>query len=378
MRRFNVVDCGRRYGKTTMGKNRLIKPMLSGDPVGWFAPTYKYLGDVWREFVKLLAPVTVSANASDHRIEIVTGGVIEFWTLDNPDAGRSRKYKRVVIDEAAKVKNLEVAWNESIRPTLADMQGDADFYSTPRGKNFFWRLFCLAQDPAETEWASWQRPTSGNPHIPASEIEAARRQLPERVFRQEFLAEFIEDSGGVFRKVREAVDTGRKQPTPPSDHSRYMIGVDLARVSDFTVIDVLDSEGRQVYHERFNQISWERQVGAIKAVADRYRGPVGVDATGVGDAVYDRLRSMGVNVHPFVLTNQSKENLIDRLAMGIEQGKIRLMDVDVQTNELMAYEYELTAAGNVRMNAPEGMHDDCVIALALAYQGTARRQAKFS
>lgn len=368
-RRFNVVNCGRRWGKTVLGENRLLYPLAHSCPVGWFAPSYKYLWEVWDWFVSTLRPVIVTASKTEQRIKIYGGGIIDFWSLqDNPDAGRSRKYWRVVVDEAAKVKNLEDAWNKAIRPTLADMRGSADFLSTPKGHDFFWRAHTWGQDPNEHEWASWTVPTISNPYISPEEIEAARKQLPERVFRQEFLAEFIEDAGGVFRNVNDAVDRGRGGNEQPAQGRSYTMGVDLARVEDFTVLCVMDDAGRQVYHERFNQISWERQIASIKAVADRYRATVYLDSTGVGDPIWERLRGT-VDVVPYQFTNASKERLIDHLAMQIEQGRVRLMDVPEQTNELLAYQYELTPSRNVRMNAPEGMHDDCVIGLALATWG---------
>jgi hypothetical protein len=370
MRRFNVLSCGRRFGKTKLGICRLVPPALEGYPVGWFAPSYKYLHEVWDEFVTRLAPVTARVSKQEQRISLTTGGVVEFWSLkDNPDAGRSRRYKRVAVDEAAKVANLEKAYHEAIRPTLADFRGEADFYSTPKGHDFFWRAFEWGQSPDHAEWISFQLPTSANPYIPPDEIEAARRDLPERIFEQEFLATFLDDGGGVFRGVRESIDAGRKINEPPKDGMNYSAGVDLARIEDFTVIDVVDATGKQVHHERFNRISWERQVAAIAATAKRFKCPVHLDSTGIGDPIHEDIRKAGVSVRPYLFTNASKESLIDNLAIRIERGQARLMDLPTQTAELLAYQYELTPSRNVRMNAPEGMHDDCVIGLALAYWG---------
>jgi hypothetical protein len=143
--------------------------------------------------------VIARTNQQDRRIELITGGLVEFWSLTDPDAGRSRRYMRIAIDEAAKVPNLAKAWNESIRPTLTDFEGDADFYSTPRGMDDFKRLYDRGEDPLEPEWACWQMPTATNPFIAPAEIEELRKQLPERVYEQEILARFLESSGGVHR-----------------------------------------------------------------------------------------------------------------------------------------------------------------------------------
>jgi hypothetical protein len=368
-RRFNVVCCGRRFGKTVLGGNIAIPAALEGHPVGWFAPTYKYLTEVWSDFLRILRPVIARSNGQERRIELITGGVVEFWSLEDPDSGRSRKYRRVIIDEAAKVKNLEACWNEAIRPTLTDLRGEADFLSTPKGHDYFWKAYTWGESADHPDWACWKMPTRSNPYIEPDEVDAAREQLPERVYSQEYLADFIEDSGGVFRKVNDAIDFGRRVAEPPTPRSAHSLGVDLARVQDFTVLTVLDGSGRQVYHDRFNQISWERQIAAILEVARHYNAQVWMDSTGLGDPLFEAVRRTWGKVAGYQFTNASKEALIDNLAMGIEHGRFRLMDVPDQSNELMAYEYELTPSRNVRMNAPEGMHDDCVIALALAAWG---------
>lgn len=371
-KRFNVGACGRRMGKTEFALLELFaNRVLDGVPCGWFAPNYKYLEEPWRRFLSVMAPVIKSHNQQTRRIELITGAICDFWTLDDEDAGRSRKYGLVIIDEAGLVKNLERRWFDAIRPTLSDLEGEAWMFGTPKGKNFFWTAYSYGQDPLNKEWASWQMPTSTNPYIKASEIEAARLGMPERSFEQEYLAVFHDDAGGVFRGVSASVDHG---VTVRESGGPFSIGVDLARVEDFTVISVVDATGRQCYFERFNQISWERQIARIMEVHALYRGPVWIDSTGVGDPIFERLRQLGIQPNGFVFTNSSKEALIDNLAMRIEQGDARLLDVPVQTSELQAYQYELTPSRNVRMNAPEGMHDDTVIALALAYWGINKRR----
>lgn len=209
--------------------NRLIGPALEGFPVAWFAPQYKYLLEPWRDFLRTLKPVISRSDATERRIELVTGGVLDFWTLEDEDAGRSRKYKRAIVDEAGKVKNLETAWNEAIRPTLADYRGDADLYGTPKGANFFYKCFQWGNDPAEHDWASFRMPTSANPFIDPGEIEALRRQLSERAFRQEILAEFLFDVGGALWKLAE-LDEHRVNTAP--EMRRIVVALDPATTSN--------------------------------------------------------------------------------------------------------------------------------------------------
>ncbi len=168
----------------------------------------------------------------------------------------------------------------------------------------------------------------------------------------------------------ESIDRGRTaNETALVEGRNYSGGIDLARIHDFTVDTIVDSSIKQVYFDRFNEISWERQIGAIIEADKPFRPRWYVDSTGVGDPIYERLRNASLDVEPYPFTNASKGRLIDNLAMQMEQGKVRLMDIPQQENELIAYAYELTPARHIRMGAPAGMYDDCVTGLALACWG---------
>lgn len=119
-----------------------------------------------------------------------------------------------MIDEAAMVANLEQAWQQSIRPTLTDLRGQAWFLSTPKGMNYFKHLFDRGQDRSNLDWASWQMPTAVNPYIDSQEIEAARRDLTEAAFNQEYLALFVNWEGSVFRHVGRRGQCPVRSPAP--------------------------------------------------------------------------------------------------------------------------------------------------------------------
>lgn len=372
--RFNVVCCGRRFGKTTLGKDRLIGPALKGKPVGWFAPTYKILIPAYREIVSLLAPITARRNDSERRIELVTGGIVEFWSLDDPDGCRGRAYARIVIDEAARVIHLERAWNEVIRPTLTDYQGDAWFLSTSRGMNHFHTLWQRGQDPANGEWASWQMPTTANPHIAPTEVEAARKELPELVFAQEYLAQFIPDAAGVFRRVRDAA-TADPQDKPVEGHA-YLVSVDWGKHQDFTVLIVWDAtSGEMVYIDRFQQIDYTLQLGRLQAVCERFRPFALVpERNSIGDVLIEQIArapwSPGIILH-FTTTNASKAVAVEAFALALEQQTVRILDDPVLIGELQGFEAERLPSGMLRYGAPAGMHDDCVIAAIIGHHALA-------
>lgn len=215
--RFNVLCCGRRWGKTVLGTDRLIQPAINKYPVAWFSPTYKMLIETWRELQRALQPVILKTSEQEHRLELLGGGVVECWSLETPDASRGRRYKRIVVDEAAMIRDLGETWQRVLRPTLTDFQGDAWFLSTPRGLNDFHEMYQLGQNPQRQEWASWRMPTSSNPYIAPDEIEQARKDLGPLAFAQEYEADFTALGDAAFPEFRPERD-GKPYHVIPTDY----------------------------------------------------------------------------------------------------------------------------------------------------------------
>lgn len=189
-RRFNIVKTGRRFGKTEIVK-LLASYAIEGKFVGIWLPVYKDLADVWREMIWTFYPLIVSKNEQVKQIILVNGGLIDFWSMDDPDSGRGRKYHRVIMDEFAKAKKSKQAWQETIRPTLTDYKGDAWFFSTPKGKtNYFYQLEQNVKD--DPLWAVFKYTSYDNPLLDPSEIDSAKNQLDDLTFRQEYLAEDVD------------------------------------------------------------------------------------------------------------------------------------------------------------------------------------------
>jgi hypothetical protein len=368
-RRFNVVVCGRRWGKTTMGMERIARPALDGYPVGWFAACSKLFDEAWRYAKKLFGPAASRISEQQHRLELITGGVLDMWSLESEGPGRGRKYARIVVDEAAYARNLHTDWQEAIRPTLTDYRGDAWFLSTPAGRNYFWQLYQQGQDPASDEWASWQMPTTANPYIAPEEVESARLDphRSERSFLQEYMAVFLEDGAGVFRRVNDAATA---TPEPRIEGHTYVLGIDWGKLNDFTVLTMMDATTRRmVALDRFNQIDYRVQLGRLQALYERYRPDVILaERNSIGEPLIEQLQTMNMPVRPFLTTNQTKAAIIDGLALALERGDIAILNEPVLLNELLAYESERLPSGLVRYGAPQGLHDDCVISLALAVE----------
>jgi hypothetical protein len=356
---------------------------------GWIAPTYN-VADRGIEAFRTIADgfIQISGRAPT-RVEFTgPAGPVRVWFLsaDNPDNIRGFGFQGIVIDEAAMIS--PDVWNYVLRPTIAQTLGWAVFVSTPKGRNWFYDLYTRGLDPNEDDYASFTFPSKDSPYFPAKEWDEARRTLPEDVFRQEYLAEFMEDRAGVFRNV-DACTVGGEQLAACSkeNHRHVVIGCDVAKHTDWTVLIALDAEtGRCFAMERFNQLDWPIQKERILGFARKHRGRLILDATGVGDPIYDDLKQKYADIEGFKLTSASKTALIQRLIVAVEQRKVAwpsfaptaetpgTMDGtgqnwNILTSEMKRYEYEISPSGGITYNAPSGYHDDCVIALALANHG---------
>lgn len=330
---------------------------IDGSPVAFFAPTYKLLLEVWSEMERTLRPVLAKINKAEMRMELITGGKIDFWTLEDSDAGRGRKYKRIVVDEAAHARLLKDAWERAIAPTLTDYQGEAWFISTPKGINFFHELYQRGESDSFPDWASFHMPTTVNPHIKPEEVERFRLENPELVFRQEYLAEFITFGAGL---IKPEMLLTAACPT----HLPITIGVDLAiserQGADYTAIAAMarDPSSGVVYVkeiERF-RASFSEVLARIKAAAARHNPKIiAIEQTQYQAAVVQELTRTTVLPVRGVRPDKDKVTRFAPLLTRFEQLQVRL-DPNVAgwaRDELLSF--------------PSGDHDDCVDALSHAW-----------
>jgi hypothetical protein len=366
--RFVVVCCGRRWGKSALARRVLSVAALNGQRVAYFGPSAKQQRSFWNEIRETLRPAASQISEVDRTIHLVTGGILRCWSAEDRSPALGEKYHLVVIDEAAVMRDPDL-WQRNIRPTLTDYRGRAYFFSTPRGLNWFHDLYQRGIDPTITDWASFSAPTADNPYIPRDEIVEARRSLPDRIFRSEYLAEFVTDGYGVFRNV-QTVSTLTSTGYIPGHV--YVAGVDWGRSGDYTVVSVIDATtSQQVFIDRFTDTAFSLQQGRIKNVSDRYRlSVIYAEANSLGGPNVEALIASGLPVIPFNTTAQSKGPLIEGLALALEQGAIELLNDPVQVGELQSYDFARLPSGGYRYSAPAGMHDDSVIALALAWHAT--------
>lgn len=368
-KRFNCVMCGRRTGKTALGEILSCETMIDGFPVGWFAPSYKYLTEVMRDIEGYLKPIIRTADYTEKRFELTTGGSIEFWTLENKEAGRSRKYKRIIIDEAGIVPDLLNIWQMALRPTLADLIGDAWFLGTPRGGREFQVMYEFDAQ-GRKGWKAFRLATATNPYIDRQELQDAKDSMPPEIFAQEFEGVPAPSGGNPF-----GIDAIAKAYRPVENPGPVVFwGADLARALDWTVLIGLDARGRVVKFYRWQGIEWRETIRRLIGYIGN--DPALIDSTGVGDPIVEEVKRSCPNVEPFPFTSPSKQRIMLGLAAAFQGGEM-VFHEPVLKSELDMFTYEYYAGG-CRYTAPSGLHDDSVCALALANYGLSMRPRPFT
>jgi hypothetical protein len=353
--RFIVLMCGRRWGKSVVSQNIGVREALQGKQVAYVTPTYKLARKFFKAYEKAIPESVATFNKTDLTIEFITGGLIQFFTGEALDNFRGLSFDLVIIDEASFIPGLKDAWSTSIRPTLTDRRGRAIFLSTPRGKNDFYK-FSLEEHKSD-QWKTFKFTSYDNPHIPADEIDAARLEIPEANFEQEYMANPMENADNPFGYAYIKSNIKELSKKPP-----VVFGIDLAKSYDWTVITGLDEDGNVSYTERF-RLPWTETTKKILALPEV---PTLIDSTGVGDPIVEGLQLISERFEGFKFTSSSKQDLVKGLVNGVQKNEVGYPE-GYYTSEMEVFEYLLTSHG-VKYSAPSGLHDDAVMSLALAFK----------
>lgn len=366
------LTMGRRWGKSTLGGALVLNVMRQHGKAAWLVPNYKNARPLWRYVSQVCAPHESSKLLDISKAEkIITtylGGFLGIYSADNIDAIRSEAFNLVVVDESARVDGESKI--DAVEGTLADYDGDELDISTPKGMNHFFVEWTRANTDTSGYSAAWHAPTCANP-IPNIQkaYYRAKELLPARTFRQEFDAEFIED-GSFFTNVQQSA-TATAQDKAQANHE-YVIGVDWARASggDYSVFAVLDATSKSVAAlVRLNGMPFDAQLMRLRALWSRFAEcPIIAESNAMGAPLIERLQSEGLPVTAFTTTAATKHAIMTALQLALEQGELALLNDPVLIGELQAFEVK-ARAGLPSYGAPEGMHDDCVMSLALAYHG---------
>lgn len=360
--RYSVIEGSTKCGKTVACLAWILEQALMGKPgqtYWWIAPVYPQAKIAFRRLKRGLQQEVFTSNESELTVTLVNGVVIAFKSAEKPDNLYGEDVYGCVMDEATRAR--EESWH-AVRSTLTATRGKIRIIGNVKGRrNWAYQLARRAESGVE-DWhyaklTAYDAVDAGVLDI--DEINQAQAQLPENVFKELYLAEPSNDGGNPFGQ-----DAIRKCITALGNKPPVVYGIDLAKSVDWTVVVGLDEDNKVSEFERF-QLPWEETIRAIVAIVKDTTAII--DSTGVGDPIVERLQRELPRVEGYNFTSPSKQKLMEGLAVAIQSKLVGYPEGDI-TNELDVFEYEYTRTG-VKYSAPDGLHDDCVMALALAVYG---------
>ena len=368
-----IIGCfGRQSGKSFTGQNLILKWALedNGSTSMWVSPVYSQAKKVFSELVNTIAEtgLTKSVNKSELFIEFINGSVIYFRSGEREDTLRGYTLDYLVVDEAAYIK--DVVWSTVLRPTVLVKGKKVLFISTPKGRNWFYNIAIRGYGDENQQYKTFHATSFDTPFITKEELEEAKLSLPDSIYRQEIMAEFIEDGGEVFSSLSSACILTSYPPQVAGE--KYYGGIDFGRQNDYTVLTILNSKGEVVDFYRERQKSWDIIVSEVVSKLKRWKPVAIAEVNSIGDVLYENIRKQYPAIQPFITNNDSKQNVIEDLIMGLNENKLILPTNELNTDlykELSVFTYEYSPkTRRVKYGAPSGFHDDTIISLALAYQ----------
>lgn len=287
-------------------------------------------------------------------------------TAHDADSLRGDYADLLILDEFSIMK--PDAWHEVGAPMLLDNNGDAVFIFTPKSLNHAHALYSRAIGDESGRWEAFHFTSHDNPHLSKDALAEIVGDMTERDYQQEILAQFLQGEGAVFRNIDACLNAPKTTPAEHKGH-RILLGLDWGQKKDYTVACYLcETCNREVELDRFNQIEWSFQRQRIKANYDKWRVSYGlVELNSIGSPNFEALLPDCPSLKGFDTTAASKPPLIQSLALALERVEVQWLDDPVGKAELMAYESKINPnSGRPSYSAPEGCHDDTVIARALA------------
>lgn len=385
-----AYPCGRRFGKTTILEKILWNGVLAPDDdfgppvVRMTADTEEHAMKVWRLFIWHLENTPLKAlvdrySRENERVDFKHGAEIQLLSGKNPENLSGDAVTLWGVDES---QDLSMLSYENLYPSTTERDGVIVMVGVAQKDGPFRQCYIQGEDPSMPEFAARSFPTSANPFVPKRRIELAAKVLTVNRFRQLYLAQWADELGRVFRNVDGCVmqdaylkvevdpDVGFGFVEPPKAGHTYYGGLDLARLSDWTVYTIWDSNRRMVAWDRFNQTDWKLLKDRVMQLYQKYNQPLtGVDSTGVGDAIVEDLVTRGMKVEEYAITtNPRKRQLIDRFAVLVGGGLVRYPKIGQLIRELKLMEAKRASDTSqvIVYEAPANQHDDFVISCSLA------------
>ena len=361
-KRYAVIEGATKSGKTIACLSWIVEQALrgrEGQTFWWVAPVYPQARIAFRRLRRGLSQSLYTANESELTVKLLNGATVAFKSGEKPDNLYGEDVYGVVIDEATRLR--EESWH-AVRSTMTATRGPIRIIGNVKGRKNWAYILARRAEVGERDWhyaklTAYDAVDAGI--VDEDEVKQAKSMLPENVFQELYLAAPSDDGGNPFGQL--AI---QKCIAPISSDTPVIFGVDLAKSVDWTVAIGLDVHGSVCKFERF-QLAWEETVNKLANLIGFT--PALVDSTGVGDPIVERLQRRLPNVTGYSFSSTSKQKLMEGLSLAIQTQDITYPEGEI-TSELDAFYYEYTRTG-VRYSAPSGLHDDCVMSLALAVQG---------
>ncbi|MGO6851607.1 terminase large subunit domain-containing protein [Rhizobium beringeri] len=371
--RYAWIEGSTKSGKTVSCMAWIIEQAVflgkEGREFWWVAPVSAVASIAFKRLKRGIPSYfirSIISSPGKESITLINGAVIRFKSGENANSLYGEDVWAAVIDEASRMKEDVF---HAIRSTLTATRGKVRIIGNVKGRKNWFYQGCRKAEAGE-EGHIFRKITALDAVaagvFPMEELEDAKRALPDAVFRELYLCEPSDDGGNPF-----GLQFIRQNIAPLSNKAPVVFGDDLAKSVDWTVLHGLDEDGRTCSHTRF-QLPWENTIDHIKLICGSTYTLL--DSTGVGDPIVERLQKTGSNFEGFKFSAPSKQMLMEGLSVAIQRGEVQYPD-GVIVSELESFEYEYTRTG-VRYSAPEGSHDDCVMALALAVHAKNTRPAQ--
>jgi len=358
---FGVVVAPRGSGKTLLGINMLLFWLLDNPKAkaGWVSPVYSQAKNVFDTITQSAKEIIESSNRMETTITFINGSSIKFLSGDSPDSIRGFRFKYLVIDEAAFIKERTI--DQVILPTLNPSGKKCLMISTPKGKNHFYSWY-LKEDSVSMKF-----PLTSCPYVKDELIKAAKTSLPPDIFKQEFLAEFVDSSNDVFTGVDNVSIVGIYDRSKRQD---AFIGIDTGLSDDMSVLTVMSPMGRVLWVEAANNENMATIANKFINVMNDYNIVGGyIETNGVGRGMYDLVGPKFRKVREFNTTQDNKTEMVRKLISDIESLSVELPTIELCPelhSEFGTFTYKMSTTGKLSFGHSNGAHDDYIDSLLMA------------
>lgn len=365
---FIVAVIGRQFGKTTIAENMAIYWALNepSSVIYWVSPTDSQAQKVYKEIVNAIYESGCISSKKqprgDTEIVFTNGSKILFRSAASEDSLRGPSVNYMILDEAAFIKRETV---EAILLPMLNVQGrKCLFISTPKGKNYLYDYFLKSN--SNEMWSSFRYSTYDSPLANPEIINMFKETLPEKLFQQEVMADFV-DSSSIFNNINEVMVLDAINS--PKAGSTYYAGVDIGLITDATVLTIINEEGNLVKYYRWVGVESPELIQKIYEINYEWKfKKILIENNNQGLPIIQELKRRMNNLGEFNTNASTKPEMINRLIHLFNMKEIKLVKDEYFKTELEAFIFKQKPSGNLQFLADNGFHDDCVMSLAIAVE----------